>query len=125
MTDQDDKDLAKLFSAMRERDELRTPPFDAVLDAARRRGSTPVAIRPWRPALAAAAVALVVAGGWLALRPHGPAGTAMTVPVWDWRSPTASLLDVPGTHMINGMPALPGAGAPNTLDIPSLNGGIR
>ena len=122
MVEHDDQELAKRFAALRAREEARTPPFDAVLDAARRRAPRPVPIRPWRAMAAAAAVMIAIAGSWLALRPRG--GALTSVPVWEWRSPTASLLDVPGTHLLNAMPALPGA-ATNPLELPNLNGGIR
>jgi hypothetical protein len=122
MVDHDDPELAKRFAALRAREESQAPPFDAVLDAARRRAPRPVPIRPWRALGAAAAVMIAIAGSWLALRPH--VGAPTSVPVWDWKSPTASLLDVPGTHLLIGMPALPGA-ATNPLELPNLNGGIR
>jgi len=122
MVEHDDQELAKRFAALRAREEARTPPFDAVLDAARRRAPRPVPVRPWRALAAAAAVMVAITGSWLALRPHRD--PAASVPVWEWRSPTASLLDVPGTHLLNGMPALPGA-ATNPLELPNLNGGIR
>ena len=122
MVEHDDQELAKRFAALRAREGSQAPPFDAVLDAARRRAPRPVPIRPWRAMAAAAAVMIAIAGSWLALRPRG--GALASVPVWEWRSPTASLLDVPGTHLLNGMPALPGA-ATNPLELPNLNGGIR
>ena len=122
MVENDDQELAKRFAALRVREESQAPRFDAVLDAARRRAPRPVPIHPWRALAAAAAVMIAIAGSWLALRPRG--GALTSVPVWEWRSPTASLLDVPGTHLLNGMPALPGA-ATNPLELPNLNGGIR
>jgi len=125
MSDHDDKDLAELFAEMRARDEARTPPFDDVIDAARRRHAAPAHAPRWRVLAAAAAVLVAVGGSWALIRAWRAAPVAPAVPVWEWRSPTASLMDVPGTHLLRGMPALEGAGGSDALELPNLNGGIR
>jgi len=112
MDDRDDR-LKARFARLRAEEESHAPEIDATLARARR-GAVRGRPRLVWPRLAAAALVLAAAGGtWLALRRERP---TPAVPVWAWRSPTESLLDVPGMKQFTRMP---------TDLLPPVTGGIR
>lgn len=115
MGDRDDE-LARSFAELKKHEERLAPPFEAVYARALagRRRPAPA----WRRPLAtAAALLLAVGGSWLAVR-GATTRSHEVVPVWEWRSPTAVLLEVPGTRVLGAMPS-------DVLDPSQPNGGVR
>jgi hypothetical protein len=122
-----DPDLRERFEAMRRGDASRVPRFASVLasakkEAAQEQSSEWSSVRvPWRrvgwvSGLAAAAVitALIVIprGRSEEVAFEQAVQAFQTDPaLGSWRSPTASLLDVPGSQLITTMPRL-GGGEP-------------
>lgn len=101
----DDRDdpLRERFAKLREEEQSRAPDFDATLERARRAARAEPMHVVW-PRLAAAALVIAASGaGWLAIRGRTPPRPAE--PVWAWRSPTQSLLDVPGVSLSATMPS--------------------
>jgi len=127
MRDDHDEEIAKAFEALKSAEEGRVPPFEATLGAARRRSQQPAPVMAWRRFAAAAALLIAVGGGLWTLQHNGAIGERESPigPVWAWRSPTESLLDVPGAHLLNTMPTLPTVGSTDPLHLPQLNGGVR
>jgi hypothetical protein len=100
-----DRDLARRFEEVRTADDLRTPSFRGVLGRAPRPGAS---IRRRRFALvlgAAAAAALLAVA---LLRPPGePAGSSAAISaaaIAEWKSPTESLLETPGSELYREPP---------------------
>jgi hypothetical protein len=97
MTDQwNDDELTRAFSEWREDDARSVPSFEKTLEAARAKGASRDAEAPpttrtfpgWLRA--AAALVLVVGGGWAVIRSRMPA--TPIVSITEWRSPTDFLL---------------------------------
>jgi hypothetical protein len=107
-----DRDLSALFQAERIADESAAPPLDSLLVAARRRRAGGVGALP-RLALAAS-VAGVLAAAALVLRSPSRAASDETVSLAEWKSPTAFLLETPGSELLTEVP---------TLSVPPLSGG--
>src|SRR5579864_7592926 len=99
-----DLELARLFEELRREDELRVPPFRRILE----RGAAPRSRRVrWAPiAPAAVAVVVLVAAAVLLVRPNAlrreppPPASAIA----EWRSPTDSLLETPGSELLETAP---------------------
>ena len=102
-----DRELSRLFEAERLADESGAPPLDTFLGRSRpRRARAADALQ--RLALAAA-VALVIATAAVVLRSGTPAagpGEPETTQIAEWRSPTAFLLDTPGSELLTDVPTL-------------------
>lgn len=109
--DEGDRELSRLFQTERLADESAAPPLDELLVRARpRRIRAGDALR--RLALAAA-VAAVIASAAAVLRSgasfeNSPAASPPSgaVQLAEWRSPTAFLLDTPGSELLTEVPAL-------------------
>jgi hypothetical protein len=115
MTRQDeDRDLAAAFSALRREEEHQCPGFSEI----RRRA--PLRSRRTehrRSLVAAAAMGIVLAflAAWFGLRaPRGPVPS-----IAEWRSPTGFLLATPGREIL----AAPSELHRSVLDVPSSNKG--
>ena len=112
MRQDDEREIAQALDQQRKADEASAPPFHATLERARQgrvsRGPA------FRPALAAAALLIVVAGFLFFESKHPPA-PARPVPapssaensLASWESPTHFLLDTPGSELWRGLPRLP------------------
>jgi hypothetical protein len=103
-----DRELSRLFEVERLADESAASPLDAVLGRpSRRRAGAAGALH--RLALAAA-VALVIAASAVVLRSgasHAPGpGAPDTTQLAEWKSPTAFLLDTPGSELLTEVPSL-------------------
>ena len=121
--DRDDERLRRIFAELRQAGHAATPPFERVWASAvagKVRGNP----RAW---LAAAVSCIAVAVGVvvMVLRHGAPSGFEAAAQLAAWRSPTASLLRVPGTDILR---VVPGVGAslvrPETLQ-PVIGGGSR
>ena len=112
MTDPDpEREIARALEQLRKADEASAPPFHATLSSARAGRALPR--RAIGPALAAAAL-LVIVGGFLLLESRHPAASPRPAPapssaegsLASWESPTASLLDTPGSELWRDLPQL-------------------
>jgi len=111
MTRQDeDRDLAAAFSALRREEEQQCPPF------ARLRSQRKVVHRRSLVAIAAATgIALAFLAAWIGLRaPREPVPS-----IAEWRSPTGFLLETPGREIL----AAPAGIHRSVLDVSSSNQG--
>jgi hypothetical protein len=102
MSDDDlDRKLARRFGDLRASDDLRTPSFRGVLARAPRPGKR---IRGRRlPLFLGAAAAAILAV--VLLRPADkPSGAAVSAAIAEWKSPTDSLLDTPGSELYGEPP---------------------
>ncbi|MDQ6894015.1 MAG: hypothetical protein M3167_15190 [Acidobacteriota bacterium] len=105
MADDDlDRELARRFEELRTADELGTPSFRGVLGRAPRGAS----IRGRRFALVLGAAAAAAVLAVVLLRPAGePAGPSAAIPaaaITEWKSPTDSLLETPGSELYGEPP---------------------
>lgn len=90
-------DLEGRFAELRRYDHGRVPSFGAIVGLPRPR---------WRPApLLAAALLVLVAGGGVMLRFRG-SHAAPTSWLAEWTSPTAVLLQTPGTDFMSKVPSV-------------------
>jgi hypothetical protein len=101
-----DEQLSALFATQRREDEAAAPALEALLARSRTRRARAGVI----PALAlAASVAAVIAAAVLVLR-SGAASTAApsadAEQLAEWTSPTAFLLDTPGSELFSQIPSL-------------------
>ena len=97
MNDQDD-DLDRRFAGLRRWDARHTPGFDAVVRRPRPR-------RPLAPLLGSVLVAAGLVLSVVIFRLRGRSGEgAMSILIW--RSPTASLLNLPGAKLLTTVPSL-------------------
>lgn len=106
MADETERELSRLFDELRRADDRAVPGFARVLERAR--ASTRPRVGPLpRVGLAAAALlflALILASPWLGRR--GRAGPESAVAAWKWTSPTAFLLETPGSELFESPPPL-------------------
>ena len=104
MTDELEKELARRFADLGRADEASAPPLSSVLSRTRPKR----ALSPWAlPAAAAALLAVLVLVAFPHSAPRHPA--AMTE-LAQWRSPTSSLLDTPGSDLLRETPRVGGTG---------------
>jgi hypothetical protein len=109
MADDDlDRDLARRFADLRADDDLRTPSLSRVLARAPRPGAT-IRIRIRRRRLVflfGAAAAAAVLAVFLLRRASEPAASpaAFSAAIAEWKSPTESLLDTPGSELYGEPP---------------------
>ena len=102
--DSDDPVFRRLFAELRQRDRAWTPAFDTLLSSARSRAAK---ARARRPLLAAAAVAVLVAGialTVLVLRRRDPRVPLEALA--GWKSPTAFLLEMHGVTYLDSVPSV-------------------
>jgi hypothetical protein len=104
MSADSDADLRALFHALGEEDARRAPPFSRVLRAAQLRASSPLPRKVSLRSRYALAAVLVVAIVTVLL--SGPRRAGETVELAGWRSPTASLLAVPGRELLSTLPQI-------------------
>ncbi len=100
----DDEVLRRLFAELRERDRGATPAFDTLLSSARSRSAK---ARAGRPLLAAAAIAVLIAGvalTVLVLRRREPRVPLEALA--GWKSPTAFLLEMHGVTYLDSVPSV-------------------
>ena len=105
------RELARLFEADRRADESAAPAFNELLARRPRRRRAAGAFSTLALAAAvavfvAAAVLLLRAG---ALRPGAPSPAEGTLQLAEWKSPTAFLLDTPGSELLSEVPSLSAA----------------
>ncbi len=99
--DPEDEELKRAFAELQAGDRRHTPPFEAVLAAARARTARPHSRVPL--AAAAAAVLLLAAGAVTLRRLHS--GTSQgALAVSEWQSPTAFLLRMPHADLLASVP---------------------
>ena len=107
MTDDDrDRELTRLFEAERRADESAAPDLDGLLTRVRPRGVRPGARRRIALALAVAGVlaaAVLLVRGGASYRGAPPADSAQLA---EWKSPTAFLLQTPGSELLTQVPTL-------------------
>jgi hypothetical protein len=140
MTEDLGRQLEEAFAALRAEDAGRAPSFETTLATAGRRAAgdpgvriLPFERRPFR--WAAAGAGLAAAAVLAALLVSGPGGDdAFEAAVTSysqvmggsgWRSPTASLLDVPGRSLLGTVPGIgTGVGTPGARGpAPDARGG--
>ena len=117
----EERELARLFEAARRADESGAPDLDTLLSRGpRRRGSAGRLI-----ALGAAAAVLLAIAVLLA-RHAARATRAPEVPVQlaDWESPTAFLLDTPGSELLTRLPTLSVPMPVGTAAVPQPTKGV-
>jgi hypothetical protein len=94
-----DEDLKRQFAGLRAHDRQRTPSFDAMLAARPTIRHVPLRL--------AAAIALLVAAGTVtAVLVNGRATRFQPVALASWQSPTAFLLQTPGTDLLSTVPSV-------------------
>ena len=110
----DDRDLAAAFSALRREEERRCPAFSEIRRRAPMRSQR---TEHRRSLVAAAAMGIVLAflAAWIGLRP--PRGPVPSIA--EWRSPTGFLLATPGREIL----AAPSGLHRSVLDVASSNKG--
>jgi hypothetical protein len=94
-----DEDLKHRFAELRAHDRQRTPAFDAMLAA-----RPTIRYVPLR--LAAATLVLALAGAVTAVVVHRYATRFQPVALASWQSPTAFLLQTPGTDLLRTVPSV-------------------
>ena len=111
-----DRDLALLFEEQRRKDASLAPAFSELLARPRRRRrGLPGARMTWRPALTIATVLMVVVVAAAALLLRHPDERERPAPdsdllatasaLADWKAPSDSLLETPGTDLLRRVPA--------------------
>ena len=101
-------ELRARFDALRDGDQRDVPDFRALVDRGPRASSTTAAARrSWRLALALAAAAAIVVAVGLAVTARRRAFVPQ--PLATWTSPTASLLDTPGSALLASPTLVPSA----------------
>jgi hypothetical protein len=125
-----EREVVRAMDQLRKADEASAPSFHATLQSARAgRASRRPAINP---ALAAAALLVFIAGLLLLASKHPPASrrpasvpSSAEASLESWESPTAFLLDTPGSEVWHGLPRLPEP-LPSNLpaDSPSSKKGV-
>jgi hypothetical protein len=90
-----DEDLERRFAELRVGDRRGIPSFEQVSGRPRPR-------RSWAPLLAAAALVVAIA----AVVPRLRGTRSVGVGIAEWRSPTASLLTVPGSDLLRNVPSI-------------------
>lgn len=128
--DDEEREIALALEQLRMADEASAPSFHATLEGARAgRASRRPAIGP---ALAAAALLVVIVGLLLLVSEH-PRASRRTTPapfsaeasLESWESPTVFLLDTPGFEIWHGLPRLPEPLPSNLpMDSPSSKKGV-
>ncbi len=104
MPEQEDRELARLFADLRRSDAAAAPPFRTLLERPRERRGEPARIRRLAAvALLAAAIPLGVFLIRTALRRIPERATSSLA---QWRSPTAFLLRIPGSDLLDRAPAM-------------------
>ncbi|HLX06249.1 MAG TPA: hypothetical protein VKY89_00150 [Thermoanaerobaculia bacterium] len=107
--DRDDGELREQYRRLRRQDESLARPFSVPRQAARRQSRTR-SRGHLRQLLAAAALGLAVAAGvgallWLRPRLAEPSAAAIAR-LSQWRAPTDSLLQTPGSQLMRSVPRL-------------------
>ena len=106
--DHGDEELRRMFAELRDADRATSPSYRAVPERIRQQRRF-AASRPGSLVLQAAAVTVLVAGGIITYqrlhdtRPHPP---AIVAPIVSWKSPTAILLQTPGSELLREIPDL-------------------
>jgi hypothetical protein len=103
-----DDEIRQRFAQLREADRESAPGFAQTYARARARRSAR-AIHRVRPAVIAAAAAVVIAAVWLANARSFSTHTVVTptiAAIAAWRAPTDVLLRTPGSELLGAMPAL-------------------
>lgn len=110
----DDGDLRRRFDALRDEEARAAPQFG--LPAAR-----PVRLRLAPAGLAAAAIVVVAAGVWLAVRPSESdwGAPGLDLGTTGWVSPTDFLLETPGLDLLRTIPAVLAPDSLPGLDLPT------
>jgi hypothetical protein len=121
-----DRELSRLFEAERRADESAAPDLDALL-ARRPRRRTSAGRRLVLWATAALAALVTVAALLMNVRggPH-PIAPAAEPPLQlaDWESPTAFLLDTPGSELLTEIPTLASLAANENVASPQPTKGV-
>jgi hypothetical protein len=128
-----DRDLARLFEEQRREDASLAPAFSELLARPRRRRESAAARMTWRPALVRTVgtvlmVVLVAAAALLLRRPderERPTPDsellATASALADWKAPSDSLLETPGTDLLRQVPVFASPESPaTTLAAPTL-----
>jgi hypothetical protein len=120
-----DEKVRRFFRELRAGDERSAPSFASTWRAATERGEAMRGRPQWIGAVAVAAVvgALVVAGTvWFYSNRHQPATIEIaSVTIWDWQSPTAFLLDTPGSDLWRNSPSLDRSWMQNVSEVSEVN----
>ena len=95
----EDQDLRERFAALRREDAGQTPCF-AVLE--KQRTAAPRLV--WLPAIALAALVVVVAGAFLFTRLQRREPPFPNRSITEWKSPTDFLLQTPGREVLRSVP---------------------
>lgn len=109
--DQEEENVRELFRRQKRADERFAPPFVRLWEAAARKATWPPRLTYIsRFIVAAIVVVLAVASAVLVLRPFselpGSDPVAQTPSIYDWRSPTASLLMLSTQEFAKTVPQL-------------------
>ncbi len=105
---QEEERVKTLFQQLREEDERHAPSFAHGWSEALSRWDTPRRRWAlWRLATGAAALMLLGAGWWLFVRePTKEQAQIEMIVISQWRSPTESLLRIPGEQLFKRVPRL-------------------
>ena len=104
MADQEDRELARRFAALRRAELEAAPPFRRVWAAAQAQRRPLPRVR-----FVVAAVALTILGLlWLRPDPGRAPESGISPSIAQWRSPTDFLLATPGRELLSTVPALGG-----------------
>jgi hypothetical protein len=109
MTEINDEDLRRRFSALKQQDRRHQPQFDELLNRAEQRGRNEVGSAPTLRWIAAATL-IIVAAGFVVSKARDRSderAIATAVPaITNWQSPTAGLLQTPATSVLVPRPLL-------------------
>jgi hypothetical protein len=118
-----ERELSRLFEAQRRADEASAPDLDALLARTEPRRRRPagrrIAYAITIAGLVAAAVLLVRGDARRGVAPPAEAGQLA-----DWQSPTAFLLETPGSELLTEIPTLAAQPTAETVSAPRPTKGV-
>ncbi|MFY9821829.1 MAG: hypothetical protein WAM82_10635 [Thermoanaerobaculia bacterium] len=112
MNQDDDRELAAAFSALRREEQEQVRPFAEVVRQGRARSQRKESFHRLRWAVAAGLLVAVLAA-WLGLRTQEPQAPAGAPSLAEWRSPTDFLLETSGQEIL----AAPAGWGRSVLDL--------